>query len=266
MRSRLIVLPLLFLFGTSVSGPVVQEEIVTLETRPQVFQNFLLAKPDNPVASLILFPGGAGVLNASVHADQLHSRPGKNNFLVRTRKNFAEHGFVVAIVDAPPDRKDGMLYGFRNSAEHVKDIEAIIAYLKKSLGLPVWLIGTSRGTESATYVAIHSRKKIEGLVLTSSMTVKNEKGETVTGMALDQIRMPTLVVAHYSDACHWTPPDGAKKIAKRLVNSPKVEVKYFSGGYSSSSRPCGALTAHGYLGIEGKVVTAIADFVKTSLK
>ncbi len=261
------------------AGPAVEEELVTLETRPFVSQlvtlktrprasqRFLLIKPGNPVASAILFAGGHGDLNLTHQSGQLDIVWGKNNFLVRTRKDFAKHGFVVAVVDTPSDHKGlGMLYGFRSSAKHVKDIEEVIAYLKKSTGLPVWLIGTSRGTESAAYIAIHSREDIGGVVLTSSMTVLNEKGEAVNHMALDQIRMPTLVVAHKDDACHVTPPWGAEWIAKRLVNSPKVTVKYFRGGDSPRSRPCGALSAHGFLGIESEVVAAIADFIKSNLQ
>jgi pimeloyl-ACP methyl ester carboxylesterase len=188
-----------------------------------------------------------------------------NNFLVRSREDFAKHGFVVAVVDAPSDRQDGM-YGFRNSAQHVTDIETVIAYLKKRFGLPVWLVGTSRGTDSAAYVAIHSKETIGGLVLTSSVTEKNEKGETVTSMALDYIRVPTLVVAHERDECRFTPPERAKEIAARLVHAPRVEVKYVKGGYADESKPCQGLSAHGFFGIESKVVAAIADFITSTSK
>lgn len=246
-------------------GSGVPEELVTLETRPGVSQNFLLVKPDNPVASVILFAGGNGVLDVRHQAGQTQFGSMGNNFLVRSREYFAKQGLVVAVVDAPSDRKNGM-YGFRNSAEHVTDIASVIAYLKKGFGLPVWLIGTSRGTESAAYVASHSSGEIGGLVLTSSMTEKNNKGEAVTHMALDRIRVPTLIVAHESDACRFTPPEGAKEIAQRLVNSPQVAVKYFSGGYEPKSQPCQALSAHGFFGIESKVLAAITDFITSTPK
>lgn len=191
---------------------------------------------------------------------------GKNNFLVRTRHDFAAHGFAVAVVDAPSDRKEriGMLGGFRNSAEHVTDIDAVTTHLKKTVGVPVWLVGTSRGTESAAYVAIHAKEKVAGLVLTSSMTEDNSKGRPVTDLALDRIRVPALVVAHEDDECRVTPPDGAERIAKGLVNAPKVAVKMFSGGDPPRSKPCKALSAHGFLGIEQDVVAAIAAFITSA--
>lgn len=40
----------------------------------------------------------------------------------------------------------------------------------------VQLIGTSRGTESATHIAINSQQRPDGLVLTSSMSKPNAKG------------------------------------------------------------------------------------------
>jgi len=49
-----------------------------------------------PVASVILFTGGQGVLQLT-----------RGNFLVRNRRRFAEHGFLVAVVDVPSDHKTG---------------------------------------------------------------------------------------------------------------------------------------------------------------
>ena len=243
-----------------------QEQLVTLETRAGVTQKFILITPEKPVAAVILFAGGKGNLDLTGAADRPVLGWGKNNFLVRSRDDFAAHGFAVAVVDAPSDRKErkGMRGGFRNSAEHVTDIDAVTAHLKKTVRVPVWLIGTSRGTESAAYVAIHAKEKIAGLVLTSSMTEDNSDGRPVTGLALDRIRVPALVVAHEDDECWATPPGGAEWIAESLVNASRVEVKMFSGGDSPRSGTCGALSAHGFLGIEQKVVAAIAGFIKSA--
>ena len=75
----------------------------------------------------------------------------------------------MAVVDAPSDKKHGMYDGFRNSGEHLKDMEAVISFLKSEANVPVWLIGTSRGTESAAYIASKAKGAINGLILTSSM-------------------------------------------------------------------------------------------------
>lgn len=195
-------------------------ELISLETRSGVQQKFILIKPEKPVANVILFAGGNGALELS-GSNSINQK--QNNFLIRSRDNFVEQGFIVAIVDAPSDaqEKPGMSFGFRESDEHVTDIDHVISYLKKQSTLPVWLIGTSRGTESAANIAIESKQKPHGLVLTSSMSVENRKGTAVNEMELEKITIPTLVVAHKNDNCHVTPPEGAEEIKEMLTNSKK---------------------------------------------
>ncbi len=109
----------------------------------------------------------------------------------------------------------------------------MIAHLQQSTGLPVWLIGTSRGTESAASVAMHIRDTIAGLALTSTLTVPTAKGASVAGMALGKIGVPTLLVAHEHDACWVTPPHDAAWIGKRLINAPQVTGEIFQRWRSS---------------------------------
>lgn len=263
MKSSNIFLTAFLLLG-SVSANAA--DLVQLKTRPEVEQSFILIKPDQPVASVILFAGGKGALNLSSFLGSPTINWGENNFLVRTRDLFAKQGFLVAVVDAPSDQQSqkGMLGGFRDSMDHVKDIDHVISYLRKQAAVPVWLIGTSRGTESATTVAISSQQQPDGLVLTSSMSKPNAKGTPVTRMDLGKITVPTLIVANSDDKCRYTPPQRAKKIAGMLTNSKKVEVKMFSGGDTPRSKPCQAMSYHGFLGIEDEVVTFISDFIKAN--
>lgn len=237
-------------------------ELVSLDTRAGVQQKFILIKPEKPVASVILFAGGKGALDLQ-GPDSINW--GKNNFLVRTRDKFFDNGFMVAVVDAPSDRqqKPWMLFGFRDSSEHVTDIDHVIAYLKKQADVPVWLIGTSRGTESAANIAINSQQNPYGLVLTSSMTEENKKGTAVTEMALEKIILPTLITAHEADGCQHTPPEGSEKIKDMLTKANKVELKIFSGG-NETGNPCKAKSHHGYLGIEDTVVNYISNFIKSN--
>src|SRR6516165_8753434 len=97
------------------------EELVNLATRPGVTQSvWVMTPPSAPVASVILFAGGSGVLGSG-RQTVLHS----NNFLIRSREKFAAAGFLVASVDAPSDHPEG-LDAFRSSAEHAADIAAVI--------------------------------------------------------------------------------------------------------------------------------------------
>ena len=241
-----------------------EEKFVSLSTRQGVVQNFTLIEPDDADACVILFAGGPG----NIHLSQDDGRVsiGRDiNFLVRSRWLFAEQGLDVAVVDAPSDRQNetGMLGSFRKSDDHVTDIKFVVGYLKEERDRPVWLVGTSRGTESAAYVTIRQGQNIAGLIFTSSIVVTDRNGLSLTDMDLDQIHVPTQILAHKEDECPQTPASGAELIAAGLVNAPDVAVAFFEGGDLPLSGPCDPLCAHGFLGIEREVVTEIAYFIRS---
>lgn len=126
------------------------------------------------------------------------------------------------------------------------------------------MVGTSRGTESAAYVAIHSRVPVDGLILTSPITVSNRNGTNINVLDLDKICIPVQIVYHENDGCRVTPPWGAKAIGASLPNARAVEVKAFSGGGPALSGACQAKSEHGFLYIEEKVVESIAAFIKAN--
>jgi hypothetical protein len=64
---------------------------------------------------------------------------------------------MVSTIDAPSDRQSNpYLGGFRQRPEHVEDVKAVFAWIKRQANIPVWLVGTSRGTQSAAYIAVQS--------------------------------------------------------------------------------------------------------------
>jgi hypothetical protein len=91
------------------------------------------------MASVILFTGGHGALGLKSASSM---KWGSEGFLVRSRDKFADHDFMVAVVDAPSDQQQGMNPIFRMSGAHADDIGAVAAYLKKQKAIPVWLVGT----------------------------------------------------------------------------------------------------------------------------
>jgi len=246
--------------GVASAAAAGKTEIVTLDTRPGVTEDFLLIETDEPVASVVLLEGGGGELKFS------GTKVRHSGFLSSSRGTFAAQGFIVALVNAPSDKKGdgGMPGGFRSSTAHVRDIDAVVAWLKQKYGLPVWLIGVSRGTQSAAFVAIHGRAGIGGLVLASSMTKVTDKSMPIPSMGLDRIAVPTLVVAHERDGCKYTPPKGAEEIKRGLTKAAAVELRYFAGGSDTGKDPCRPASYHTFQGIEDDVVAAIAGFIKAN--
>jgi pimeloyl-ACP methyl ester carboxylesterase len=233
------------------------EELITLPTRSGVTQSFYLTQPDGPpVASLILFTGGTGKLGNYGPA-----QPKKGNFLVRSRDLFVARGFIVAVMDAPSDQSGGM-EEFRLSDAHRRDIAFVIAYLRQAAPLPVWLIGTSRGTLSAANGATLETGGPDGLVLTSSVTrtSKHEIG-SVYDAGPSYVNVPTLLVHNRDDGCVVCPFSDIPDLLSRFKNAPRKALIAFEGGDPPITQPCEALSRHGYLGIEDKVVIAIADWI-----
>ena len=233
----------------------------TIPTRPGVTQSFLLVRPSGaPVATVVLFAGGNGLL--ALGSGKLGLA---GNFLVRNRGRFAAQGLLVAVIDSPSDHPGG-LDGFRTSAAHAEDVRAVIAALRQEANVPVWLIGTSMGTVSAANGAARlAAGGPDGIVLTSTVTrVGRERIETVGDVRLDEIRVPTLVVHHKNDACKATPYADSPSLLRDLKQAPKRELLAFDGGDSPRSGPCEAFAAHGYVGLDAEVVTAIVGWIKAT--
>ena len=255
---KLIKLILLFIFLVNTSNA---EEVIKIKPRDGINQRFILLEPKSEIKGIvILFAGGNGKLLLSKDKNKWKT----NNFLVRTRELFAKKGYLVAVIDSPSKRKNGMKDGFRTSDDHITDVNAVITYLKKKYpNQKTWLIGTSRGTESVVHLAINLHDEIDGIILTSSVTnsKKYKGGTTILDMNLDEVNVPTLIVSHKKDSCIVTPPTDSPKIMNMLNDKIVKKLVYVDGGYEESSNSCKAKTYHGFLGIENEVIDIILDFI-----
>jgi len=253
---RLLVVILILLAPAAQAG--LSQRVVDIPTRPGVTQRFLLITPEQPRAAVILFSGGHGGLKIS---DSGAFAWGGGNFLVRSRDTFARQGLVVAVVDAPSDRPN--LDRFRQTARHATDIKTLIAWLRKETGLPVWLIGTSRGTQSVAYLstAIAAPAGPDGIVLSSSI-LNDEHERAVPEMPLNRLTMPVLVVHHKDDGCFKCLFRDMPRLMSRLEKLERKELLVFTGGRDEGN-PCKARAHHGYNGIEQNVVERIASWIQT---
>lgn len=233
---------------------------VELKTRPGVILPIYVIQTKTPVAAVILLPGGDGVIKLGPEGPELGG-----NFLVRTRDLFADNGLLVAVADAPiKDGAQESLKGARTTAEYAKDIATVADYLKKESNVPVWVVGTSRGTIGAANVAAQLPNAVHGIVLTSTVSVSSKNGlPSVMDTGLASIKVPVLLVHHENDGCYVSPFSGMKKVKNKLTAASIVETMSFSGGSNKQKNACKAKTYHGYLKIEDKVVGAISDWIKS---
>lgn len=233
--------------------------VVDIPTRPNVTQRLLVFAPQNPKAAVVLFAGGHGGLQI---ASDGSFGWGKGNFLVRSRQFFADRGLLTVVVDAPSDRQN--LAGFRQTGEHLADIKAVIAWVRGQSRTPVWLLGTSRGTQSAAYAAVELNAEggPDGLVLTSTI-LADGKSRPVPSMRLDRIGVPVLVVHHELDGCTHCSFGDIPQLMQGLEKSSRTALLSFKDGQSRGD-PCEAFAYHGFNGIEEKVVTQIADWIMSN--
>jgi len=237
-------------------------ELTEVSSRDDVLQRGLFIKADNATHTVLLFPGVHG--RVKLKSDGT-IRNLNGNFVIRTRDLFLDNGMNVVIVDAPSDhyKKPGMFGGYRSSEEHITDLKALLEGIKKYSDKPIWLSGTSRGSESVAYAGIYL-KGINGIILTSSITEENGKGEEVTSYELDKITVPVFIGAHKDDGCWVTPPSGAEEIKLKLKNAKAIAYKIYSGGDDPISKPCKAKSQHGFLGIEHQVLMDMIKFIRAN--
>jgi hypothetical protein len=251
MRLRLIALALILHVGAATA-----EDIVTLSTRGDVTQSYLLSAPQTGKAQAIavLFPGGNG--KTDLERESARKSLESGNYLVRARRLFAANGIATAVVDVPSDRPGGMEDEFRLGADHAEDLAKVIADLRKRFpGLPVFLVGTSRGTISAASIGKRLGPAVDGVALTATLFLANKRAPGLSGFDFATIPSPLLFVHHVDDGCRETPYASAKRAAERY---PLVSV---SGGNPPQSEPCQAMSQHGFLGREAQTVDAMAKWM-----
>jgi hypothetical protein len=259
MKRRL----LLLLLAAACAGARAQE-VVDVPTRPGVTDRILVLAPAEPAAVAVLLAGGSG--EVGIGADGRPRRGG--NFLVRSRQRFVDAGLAAIVVDVPSDRSD-LSGSFRESREHAQDLGAIVRWARGRFGKPVWLVGTSRGTQSAAAAALllQDASAPDGLVLTSTILGRAPAGprgagnaRPVTEMPLEQLHVPVLVVHHAQDPCGVCDPARLPVLMAKLP--PATSRLLTVTGGESSGPACEPFSHHGYNGIEASVVADIAAWIR----
>ena len=262
MRTVFAGLLLVVQFSMMPAAWAVTSSVVDLVTRPGVTQRMIVVEPDGkPRAAAVLIGGGHGALKIFPNGSLGW---GEQGFLVRNRSLLAEHGITVVVIDSPSDKRSG-LAGFRDTDEHVADMAATIRWLRERATVPVWLVGHSRGTESAAAAAMRLGSPPtgpDGLVLASPISSESAfaKGRAVSHFELEKLQLPVLVLAHQDDGCSVTVPKDLPLVVDRLTGSTRKKVVQLVGG-----KPVGDLCAHqgthGFGGLDGPAIQAISDFI-----
>jgi len=247
----------ILLFVAALTMPALAEErLVRMNLdRPEATLPVVVMRHPQPVATLILLPGGDAGTGKIVEG-----KPSSGNFLARSRGLFFEQDFNVLVVFRASDLP-ALDYGYRVSREHIAEIGKVISYAKQEFKTPVWLVGTSRGTVSGTAAAVElTESKVDGLVLTSSVT--NRKTGAIATQRIGELKMPVLVVHHKNDACKICAPSEAARIIDGLKSASYKKLIQIDGGSNPEGDVCEAMHWHGFINFEKETVKLITDWIK----
>jgi predicted esterase len=205
--------------------------------------------------NFVVLPGGAAGFGKVVEG-----RPGSQNALVRMQPLFATKEASTFAMFRPREMtQEEMSYDYRLTKDHMAEIGSVIRHIRQRSQAPIWLIGTSRGTVSATRAALVMPGEIDGIVLTASV-VRRTVGN-VSSQEIENIRRPVLMVHHVADACPVCPHDEAKTLLERFSAAPRKAFFSVSNGANPREGVCGPLHWHGFPGAEQEVVDRVMDWI-----
>lgn len=237
--------------------------LVRWQTAKKATLRALVDVPAKPKAAVILFAGDNGCLGLTENGEQTSLQ---GNFLARSRALFVREGLIAVLVDVPSDVSSQSANSYRTSAEQAQDAAMVMDYIRRQWHVPVALVGTSRGTISAANTAARlERGNADALVLTSTVTQNNKKASgTIHDAALGRIAMPVLIFHNEQDACKVSPYSGVQALQRALKSAPRKDIISLSHG-DATGDACQGMSAHGYLGVEGQVVSTIAGWLFSSV-
>jgi hypothetical protein len=242
------------------------EEIISVDLsgdRKQVGVYTTSSSSKNPTRLAVLFPGYPSVVRPVVENGVMTNSRLSGNFLIRSRQFLVDETIASLIVDCQSDSGDLCTSIYQSSKQRQEDVDKLIAEVKRRMPSisEVWLIGTSMGTISSSYMPIHNPSGYAGAIHTASITepyARNSYRE-LGGFDYKKTAVPQYFVHHAADPCFLTTYAGAKSITDKY-NVPLITV---TGGGDFKGDACKAFTEHGFRGKEKEVMRNIGAIIKT---
>jgi hypothetical protein len=216
-----------------------------------------------PSRLAVLLPGHPSVVRPVVKNNVMIRSELTRNFLIRARRHLADKKIATLIVDCQSEIGPLCESSYQSSKEREEDVQKLIAQAKIKFPTidQVWLIGTSMGTISSSFMPVYNPNAYAGAIHTASITEPEERNslyEIIDGFDYKKSGVPQFFIHHEDDPCELTTYSGAKYISKEF-NIPLITVK---GGSRFRGKPCSPFTQHGFRGKEKKVMINIGNIIK----
>lgn len=211
----------------------------------------------------VLLPGYPSVVRPVVENGVMTNSKLSGNFLIRARRQLADEAIAVLTADCYSQSGDYCSSSYQSSKDRQIHIQKLIDEVKKRNPsiMEIWLVGTSMGTISSSFMPTHDPKAYGGAIHTAAITepyARNSYRE-LANFDYKKSGTPQFFIHHKNDPCALTTWFGAKNIAEKF-GLPLVTV---SGGSGFQGNACDAFTEHGFRGKEKEVMSAIGKIIKT---
>jgi hypothetical protein len=218
---------------------------------------------EKPTRLAVLLPGYPSVVRPVVELGVMTDSKLNGNFLIRSRRFLIDENIATLIVDCQSGSGDYCSSSYQASKQRQVDVDKLIAEVKSrnpSIA-EVWLVGTSMGTISSSFMPVHNSTGYAGVIHTASITepyAKNSYRE-LGDFDYKKAAARQFFVHHAADPCYLTSYTGAKSITDKY-ELPLVTV---TGGSDFRGNACQAFTEHGFRGKEKEVMTVMGGIIKT---
>lgn len=218
---------------------------------------------DKPTKLAVLLPGSPSVVRPVVENGVMTASKLSGNFLIRARRFLVDESVASLIVDCHSESGDLCSSNYQASKQRQESVDKLIGEVKKRTPsiTEIWLVGTSMGTISSSFMSIHNPAGYAGAIHTATITEPYAKGSyrELIGFDYKKSSTPQFFVHHISDPCALTTYSSAKAIAEKYA----FTLVTVSGGTGFQGRACEAFTEHGFRGKEKEVMNAVAAIIKT---
>ena len=242
------------------------EELISVDLsgdRKQVGVYTTSSTAKNPTRLAVLLPGYPSVVRPVVENGVMTNSRLSGNFLIRSRHFLVDETIASLIVDCQSDSGEYCTSTYQASKQRQEDVDKLIDEVKRRTPsiAEVWLIGTSMGTISSSFMPLHNPSGYAGAIHTASITepyARNSYRE-LGGFNYKKITVPQYFVHHVADPCFLTTYAGAQSITDKY----KIPLITVTGGGDFKGEACKAFTEHGFRGKEKDVMRAVGMIIKT---
>ena len=269
---RALLIALLLLSNTSNAQPLpntsdgLYEELITVDLDKDAKQTGLFSIKNgskNHSKLAVLIPGYPSVFRPAVENGVMVSTKLSGNFLIRSRRHLADESIAILTIDCQSESGDICSSSYQASNERQAHVQKLMNEVKKRYPTiqEVWLVGTSMGTISSSFMPAYAPRAYAGAIHTAAITepyARNSYRELIN-FDYKKSGAPQFFIHHKDDPCYLTTWSGAKSISDKY-GVPLITV---FGGSNFQGNPCNAFTEHGFRGKELEVMQTIREIILT---